>query len=76
MSIFGVVQAAAAGSVIFEQLEEADMAPNWGAGGQVVHNRSHMTIDSCIPTTPRGYTSGFLQLGTYCMHQQTAPVVR
>ena len=35
----------------------------------VIHDRSRMAIDSCIPTIPRQRTSSFHRPGRHCLHQ-------
>ena len=68
---------AAIGPVLFGQLEGEGMSPTGGGGGvQLVHDRSHMTVDLRNPNISRGNTSGCPQLCRYCLNQQSPPGVR
>ena len=40
----------------------------------VIHDRSRMAIDSCIPTIPRQRTSSFHRPGRHCLHQARSAV--
>ena len=49
----------------------------WGGGGggtRVLHDRSRMTMDRCIPTMPGRRASGFCRPGRHCLHRVRSAV--